>query len=685
MRLRTRLYLWILSATILISGSIISYISYRFYKKTTRDQLKSSEFFTKYYADEITDQLNEYMETVRQLARAVEEYETIPEEDRRSVLSSLMRRELENNDELLSVWSKLETYAIDSLAHEWIGKRGSSVAGNFYYTFYKDEGEIKLRRSRTKKAEDVFTNGYYVKLKASKGESLLDPYNFSYGGNSKNFLQANLLSSVLKDGEEFMGTMGVDISMEQLKKIVQSADYHNEGNAILFYEDYHKKYYDDNERYVAAKNIYIEDSVLFESIQTEITEKIKSEPVEYQKDLYQFALTDSLNREFIAFTVPIKVGKAPERWYFTQLIPYDVINSEATAIIWQTAIISLAGIGLIILIVYNLIRSITTPLIRITELLGKMAKGEKVKLTKRKVTDDENETTLMYQALEAMNEGIDEKAKFALAIGNEDYSQDLQIKSDEDMLGKALLQMKQSLVAYREKEQAQNWMSEGIAEFSSILRMQDQSFEKLADDILAKLIRYLDANQGVIALAKEIENSTMLVQTATYAYGRTKHVELTIAPGQGLMGQVFLEKEPRYLTEIPQGYIRITSGLGESTPKAIYIVPLISNDEVYGVMEIASFQKFSENERIFINKIAESIASSVSVMRSGELTKKMLAESRSVSDELRSREEEHRQNMEELAATNEEQERMRKGFEDEIAFLKEKIRKMEEADSATAE
>ncbi|WP_338394235.1 GAF domain-containing protein [Fulvitalea axinellae] len=625
------------------------------------------------------------METVRQLARAVEEYETIPEEDRRSVLSSLMRRELENNDELLSVWSKLETYAIDSLAHEWIGKRGSSVAGNFYYTFYKDEGEIKLRRSRTKKAEDVFTNGYYVKLKASKGESLLDPYNFSYGGNSKNFLQANLLSSVLKDGEEFMGTMGVDISMEQLKKIVQSADYHNEGNAILFYEDYHKKYYDDNERYVAAKNIYIEDSVLFESIQTEITEKIKSEPVEYQKDLYQFALTDSLNREFIAFTVPIKVGKAPERWYFTQLIPYDVINSEATAIIWQTAIISLAGIGLIILIVYNLIRSITTPLIRITELLGKMAKGEKVKLTKRKVTDDENETTLMYQALEAMNEGIDEKAKFALAIGNEDYSQDLQIKSDEDMLGKALLQMKQSLVAYREKEQAQNWMSEGIAEFSSILRMQDQSFEKLADDILAKLIRYLDANQGVIALAKEIENSTMLVQTATYAYGRTKHVELTIAPGQGLMGQVFLEKEPRYLTEIPQGYIRITSGLGESTPKAIYIVPLISNDEVYGVMEIASFQKFSENERIFINKIAESIASSVSVMRSGELTKKMLAESRSVSDELRSREEEHRQNMEELAATNEEQERMRKGFEDEIAFLKEKIRKMEEADSATAE
>src|SRR5690606_21905660 len=116
-------------------------------------------------------------------------------------------------------------------------------------------------------------------------------------------------------------------------------------------------------------------------------------------------------------------------------------------------------------------------------------------------------------------------------------------------------------------------------------------------------------------------------------------------------------KDKIYRTEVPQKFFRITSGLGEATPTSVIVIPLIYNEKVEGVMELASFRQLQDHEQEFLMKAGESIASSLSTVRTNEQTKALLANTRAQTSRLLEQEEEMRQNMEELEATQEEMQR----------------------------
>ncbi len=239
------------------------------------------------------------------------------------------------------------------------------------------------------------------------------------------------------------------------------------------------------------------------------------------------------------------------------------------------------------------------------------------------------------------------------------------VDDKRDQLSKSLLNLHDYLVQSK-KEQEQNkieeeqrtWVTQGLAQFGEILRRNNDNLEELAYNIISYQVNYLKINQGgFYLLNKNAKGDKFFELTACIAFDRKKFTDKVIQWEEGLIGRCALEKDTIYLTDVPNEYITITSGLGQSNPSAILIVPLKANDEVYGVIELASFREFQPFEIEFIEKTAESIASTISAVQINIQTTKLLHETQIQAERMSQQEEELRQNLEEMQATQEESER----------------------------
>jgi PAS domain S-box-containing protein len=208
------------------------------------------------------------------------------------------------------------------------------------------------------------------------------------------------------------------------------------------------------------------------------------------------------------------------------------------------------------------------------------------------------------------------------------------------------------------EDQKQNWTTQGLAKFGEILRQNNDDMQDFSYHIISNLVKYIDANQGGIFMVNDDDKNDVFVELlAFYAYERRKYMEKRIEPGVGLIGRCVQEQKTIYMTELPEEYIKITSGLGQSVPNALLIVPLKVNDEIFGVVELAGFNAFEDHVIKFVEEVGESIASTISTTKINIRTTQLLEQSQQQSEEMAAQEEEMRQNMEELQATQEEADR----------------------------
>jgi PAS domain S-box-containing protein len=268
----------------------------------------------------------------------------------------------------------------------------------------------------------------------------------------------------------------------------------------------------------------------------------------------------------------------------------------------------------------------------------------------------------LIAASNKLNGNLKKASSFAQSIGEGNYTYQFEPVSSEDQLGNALVTMRNQLKTISETDRKRNWAAEGLAKFAELMRL-DHDFRNLANAMISELVKYLEANQGGIFILNDDDQAhPYLEMTGCYAYERIKHVKKKFEFGQGLIGQCFLEKETIYLLEVPKDYVSITSGLGDATPQCMLIVPLRLNDDVEGVIELATFKPFEKYEVEFVEKVGEIMASSISNAKINYRTRTLLEESQQRTEELRAQEEEMRQNMEELQATQEDLQRKNEEF-----------------------
>jgi PAS domain S-box-containing protein len=252
----------------------------------------------------------------------------------------------------------------------------------------------------------------------------------------------------------------------------------------------------------------------------------------------------------------------------------------------------------------------------------------------------------------------------------EDFNSDFSLEDKDDKLGKSLVNLRDTMKANKEiaekrrkEDEIRNWTAEGMAKFGEILRSDNNDLERLAYNVIRNLTDYVGGIQGGFYLLNNTnEEDRYFELTAFYAFGRKKYSEQQIKWGKGIIGTCAIERKVIHITDVPDTYINVTSGLGKTNPQTLVVSPMIANDELFGVFEIASLQVFEKHHIDFISRVSESTASILSTVKMNMQTARLLQESKSQAQTLSSQEEEMRQNMEELQATQEEAARQAERF-----------------------
>ena len=361
----------------------------------------------------------------------------------------------------------------------------------------------------------------------------------------------------------------------------------------------------------------------------------------------------------------------------------QTISQNTAAHVNQIIIIAL--IILLVLIAVNTLSLdliLVKPIRTVTTIISRLSTGDINQQIDESKKRDEIGT--MRNELKHLINGLKRTADFAQNIGKGNLNAEYQPLSGDDVLGNSLLEMRQSL-QNAEKEQLirakedehRNWVTAGLANFAEILRQDNASLEALSYNIISNLVKYLGANQGGIFILNDADDEIdrVLEMTACYAFDRKKFTEKQIRQGEGLVGTCYLEGETIYITDVPDKYMNITSGLGKANPRVILICPLKVNDVIYGVIELASFRVLEPYHLDFVHKVCESIASTISSVKVNIRTSQLLAQSKLQAEEMVNQEEELRQNMEEMQATQEEMYRR----EAELQDVLEKSQKSEKA------
>lgn len=280
------------------------------------------------------------------------------------------------------------------------------------------------------------------------------------------------------------------------------------------------------------------------------------------------------------------------------------------------------------------------------------------------ITNKSNdELGIITRSLNGFTSNLKLVIEFINKVGSKDFSAVYQVRGEDDDLGISLINMKETLLKAeeenklrKEEDDIRNWATQGIAKFSDLLRLNNDNLDELSYSIISNLIVYIGANQGGVFIVDEdlITFEKKFNLTASYAFDRRKFHKKSILWGEGLIGRSALERKTLYITEVPDDYLEITSGLGNFKPASILITPLRFNDEIFGVIEIAAFEQLEKYKIDFVEKVSDSIASTISSVRINIRTSKLLEESKEQAERLSQQEEEMRQNMEEMQATQEE-------------------------------
>ena len=261
------------------------------------------------------------------------------------------------------------------------------------------------------------------------------------------------------------------------------------------------------------------------------------------------------------------------------------------------------------------------PLLGVTSQLQRLGRGEVV--AERIDYAPRDEIRQMLDSTDRLLRNMERLADRADAIAQGEFSGEVELLSEGDRLGGAINNMTRMLREGREQDSRQNWLKDGVGQLSHALS-GDLGPRELADKAVSVVGRYLDVGRGVLYVLSHDESRLDLLGSYMYTERETlgNHFKL----GEGAVGQVAVERKPIELVHIEEGVAPITTGTTSHVPHYTFTLPLIRDEVLYGVIELAAMEPFDELQREFINGASEVIASFLFAVLQREKIRNLLAE-----------------------------------------------------------
>ena len=635
LNVRQKISVFVLGVALILFAVTIGYFSTTSQRAARKNLTDLTIAYTDHYSKVIESWLNSDIAVARTISSSFLENRQLPFEQWRELIMGMYRQVMVTNPHFDAIWDSWELTYLDP---SWV-----KPYGRWLHIFVRENGRLVSRFEQRSMDGDPAA---YGALKASGKESVIEPYvsAFQQGG-----LMTSLVAPMNINGQ-FIGVVGIDLFLGRFQDLITSIKPYEEGNAFLI---------SNQGTFVAHA-----DTSIFSRKFQEVFPNLEDEQQVMHKirrgQKFSFTHKNDAGESYFYSFSPITVGRTETPWSLGMAIPEKTILMDATKSYNTGLLVGVIGMIILVITIVLLADSITKPIKHITHLLEDLAHG-RIDKGMHVMLNTGDEVARMGDALNKSIDGLLSKTEFAKSIEEGKLDAELNLLSNDDVLGKSLLDMRESLRKAENDEQQRKaedekrrWTNEGLAKFGDILRQNNDNLSKLSEEIIKNLVWYINANLGGVFVKNDNNSPVTYDLAASFAYDRNRYITKSFELGEGLIGSCAAEKGTIYLKELPEDYVEIKSGLGTTNPNNVLIVPLVVEDEVMGVIEIASLKIFEPHEIEFVEIIGESIASTLRTVRVNQRTTELLQKSQEQAEVMAAQEEEMRQNLEELQATQEE-------------------------------
>jgi methyl-accepting chemotaxis protein len=644
LNIKAKLLVYVLITTIGVFLGIGLFLQYRIYSIAQNNAHVIATGYAQRIASEVKAELDLDLGFTFGFTHSMYGYHKLSNTERDSLYYDMIRHLIEQNPRYITIWYNFEYSAIDPNYTKNYGRQSVK-------SFMQNGYSAIISEDRNMTGDAVGSD--YLRAKTTNREVLVNPYPYKYDGVNE-VLMTSVCAPIRKDGA-FVGLAGVDVTLDKFQKTIEQSGHFDNTQAFLL---------SNNSTIIAHTNV-LHSGLLFQDIYPDlemahnVTSKVK------RGTAFDFRWKGN-DDEQLYIIQPIEIGNFTTPWSVGVIVPITEITKEARKSVTHGILVALLGIIVLATVLYLIAKAISLPIAQTTKVLNDLAQGD-INESKKLSINSGDEIEEMATSVNKLIDGLNLTEVFAQEIGKGNLDVEYTLLGENDLLGISLIEMQKSLKQAKEieitrkaEEEIQNWATQGMAMFGDILRQNNDNLNELSFNTIKNLVDYTNSNQGgVFVINDNDSDNPFLEMTACYAFDRRKFLEKTVEFGEGLIGRCFREGKTIFITDVPEAYINISSGLGKERPRCLILVPLKNNDEVLGVIEMASFKVYSKHHIDFIEKLAESIAATISTTRINIRTAELLAKSQQQAEEMLAQEEEMRQNMEELQATQEEMERKR--------------------------